>query len=121
MKKLILIIGFAIVSTAFYTGCSTTQVQTITKTEAVLISSVDTAMNVWHDWVVAGKATQAQVDAVKKAYNYYYDAQQVLKAALEMSTVSTGTNAPTSDVTTANNAVLNAEQTVVDLVKTFTK
>src|ERR1035437_8843236 len=91
MKRLILASLLAVTLVVSSTSCSTSPTAAIVTSEAVVITSVDTGMKVWHDWVVAGKATQSQVDAVKKAYNYYYDAQQVAKAGLEMSLVS-GTN-----------------------------
>ena len=63
------------------TGCNTVGT-TAYKVEAVVIPTVDAAMNTWGDWVRAGKATQAQVDAVKGYYNQYYAAQLKLHDAL---------------------------------------
>ena len=121
MRNLILALFLTVAILGGSTGCTTNQVSTITKTEGVTIASVNTAMQVWHDWVMAGKATQSQLDTVKKAYGVYYDAQQQMKAALELASINSNTNSTASDMTTANAAVANAGQSLINLISTFTK
>jgi hypothetical protein len=103
-------------------GCKNTSPQgVIYTTEGTAITAVDTGMKAWHDWVVAGKATQAQVDTVKTAYQSYYAAQQVAKAALEKYIVATSTNSITasSDAQRANQSVADAEQALVSIINSF--
>lgn len=64
-------------------GCGSTPVDTVGKVEGITVPSVNAAMSGWRDWVVAGHATQAQVDAVKKAYITYYNAQLVASNAVD--------------------------------------
>jgi len=88
------------------------------RTEAVIIPSVNSVMLGWHDYVVAGHATQTQVDAVKKAYNTYRDAQLIAKAALEKYIAD-----PTKEgeVAAANAAVSAAKNALIDLVAGYLK
>ncbi len=113
----------AVIITAASTGCKTSDVQNTIKAEGVLITAVDTGMNVWHDYVVAhltdGKVTQAQIDTVKTAYNAYADAQAVAKAAIEkLLTHQGGTQ---SDVDAANAAVTAAEIKLLSIFNQFIK
>lgn len=108
-----------IVLLATETGCSTSAIGVIAKSEGVLITSVNTGMNVWGDYVRAGHATQSQVDQVKSAYNDYFNAQQLAKAAIEKKMASGSTD--TTEVDTANAAVTNAENAVVSLINQFLK
>lgn len=108
----------ALASPVAFTGCGTVAT-TAYQVESVAIPSVDTAMKIWADWVKAGHATQSQVDQVKSAYNKYYDAQLVVKAALIKYLASKDTASQT-DLSTASAAVSAAEVAVIDLVKQFT-
>lgn len=119
MKKLL--VSIMLVSTIFmYTGCATSPVGKAVQANSVIIYGVDNSMKAWHDYVVAGNATQQQVDQVKVAYGYYYNAQLLNKAALEKWLIS-GTPEDTAAVQTANNAVQRAEQALIDLINSFLK
>ena len=98
------------------TGCKT-PADTAYKTEGVIIASVDTGMRIWSDQVNTGHATQKQVDAVKSAYQAYYDAQMLAKAALEKYIASQTKDA--TDVTTANAAVTAAENSLLSILNQF--
>lgn len=112
------VLSLALLSCIFYAGCKS-PVQTAIKADGVLIVSVDTGMNLWHDRVVAGKATQSQVDAVHKAYNQYYDAQMTAKAVIEKVLTNVSTNS--ADAATANAAVSNAESSLISLLNQYIK
>ncbi len=118
MKKYIFI---ALTSLCIITAGSSCKnpTQNAIKAEAVIIKSVDTGMQIWKDQVIAGKATQSQVDEVKKAYEAYYGAQQIAKAAIEKSLASGSTNS--TDVVTANDAVSNAETSLLYLLNQYIK
>lgn len=126
MKQIILPAAFFLCLCSvlvFQPGCGTTPVQTTIKAEGVLITSVDTGMNLWHDYVVAhltdGKVTQKQIDTVKNGYNAYVTAQSVAKAAIEK--LLAGTGATQADVDTANAAVKTAEQSLISTLNTYIK
>lgn len=112
------VIGALLVCTVLLTGCLTTD--GVVKTEGVLITTVDTGMSIWASYVTThqsdGKVTQAQVDKVKTAYNAYYTAQQIAKAAIEKSIAGTGTAA---DVATANAAVINAQTSLLAIINQY--
>lgn len=99
------------------TGCKSSPIGVVAKTEGVLITSVNTGMNVWGDYVRAGHATQAQVDTVKADYNLYFNAQQVAKAAIEKALAAGSTDL--TEVNTANAAVTNAENAVISVINQF--
>lgn len=99
------------------TGCGTTPINATVKAEGVIIASVDTGMKIWADQVNAGKATQAQVDTIKTAYNAYYDAQMVAKAAIEKVIVNGSTNV--TDIATANTSVSSAEVALLSVLNQF--
>lgn len=100
------------------TGCGSTPVQTVIKTNSVLIVTVHQGMLAWADYVRAGHATQNQVDTVKKAYNAYYDAEMILKATLEKVLAANAT-ATQADIDTANAAVNVAESSLISLLNQF--
>lgn len=106
-----------IVGVATLTGCNSTPATAAYKTEGVIITSVDTGMRIWADQVNTGHATQKQVDTVKQAYNAYYDAQMLAKAALEKYIASTTKDA--NDVATANAAVGQAEAALLSVLNQF--
>lgn len=86
---------------------------TVYKSEGTLITTVDSAMQAWSDYVKRGLATQSQVDVVKAAYIKYYNAQQIAKVGLHFSLQ--GTNAPPVNMAD----VQNAEIALIQLVTSF--
>lgn len=120
MKKLIIsaMLGFAMLATV--PSCSTTANNRAVKIESAVIPSVNIAMELWADRVRAGKATQSQVDTVKIAYENYYNAQLMLKAALERS-IMLKTPASESEVLAANTSMQIAKQAVLNILEQFTK
>lgn len=109
-------------SMPLFVGCSTTPVQATIKSEGILIVSVDAGMNAWHDYVVDhltdGKVTQKQIDIVKQAYNTYWNAQQVAKAAIKLALKD-----PTkqSDVDSANASLKTAEASLISILNQYLK
>jgi hypothetical protein len=121
MKKLI-VSSLLIASTFIFCGAScnkTSVVQPIVQSEGVIVTSVDTGMKLWSLYVNSGNATQAQVDQVKAAYVTYFNAQNAAKALLETATVSGSTNSV--DLSTANTAVVTAENSLLAILSTYLK
>ena len=120
--KILLIAALLSIATGFY-GCATTPIQGSIKAEAILITSVDTGMLLWHDYVFAhlsdGKVTQKQIDSVRAAYSTYYNAQQVAKAAIMKVLTNVSTNQV--DVNMANNAVEDAKQSLLNILNQYIK
>lgn len=119
MKSLnkFLLIGLLIASPIMYQGCGSTPIATANNANALVITSVNTGMTTWASYVNSGKATQAQVDSVKNAYQAYYNAELIVKATLETS-INT-TNANTNDIATASIAVTNAQTALLALLNQF--
>ena len=111
------------VSACAFTGCRSTPIQTAITTEGVLITSVNTGMQVWKSYVIAhqsdGKVTQDQIDKVHQAYDAYYTAQQAAKAVIEK-ILANMSNDPT-DLTNANMAVTSAENQLLNLLNSYIK
>jgi len=77
-------------------------------------------MHIWYDRVIAGNATQNQVDTVKAAYVTYYNAQQLAKAALEKWAASGNPSDGAAHVV-ANQAVANAQTSLLNLINLYIK
>ena len=99
-------------------GCGTNAPTKAAQAEQILITSVNVAMSQWASHVNAGKATQAQIDNVRKAYEAYYTAQTVAKAAIEKAIVKDPSATP-ADVATAASAVQSAEVAILGLVNSY--
>lgn len=95
----------------------------IVQTEGVLITTVDTGMKTWDMYVTVhqndGKVTQAEVNAVHSAYNTYYYAQEMSKAALESYIANNTTNS--AAILTANQSVVTAETALLSLLNQYIK
>lgn len=100
-------------------GCGTNAPTKAAQGEQILITSVNAGMDQWVAYVNSGKAKQSQIDAVHNAYDAYYAAQQVAKAVIEKAIAGQG--ATQADVTTANQAVTNAENVLLALLNQFIK
>lgn len=112
-----LLIGLLIASPILYQGCGSTPVATANNSNALLITSVNTGMTTWAGYVNSGKATQAQINAVKSYYNTYYNAELVVKAALETSVNTTNSNA--ADLATASSSVTVAETALLNMLNQY--
>lgn len=99
-------------------GCFSTTTGKVVQAEGVIITSVDVGMKSWKDYVVAGKATQNQVDTVKKYYDIYYNAQLASKAALEKYVASKSAD-DLAATTTASDAVNQAEAGLLTLLNGY--
>ncbi len=119
----LLLIAILCVTLLNAAGCSTSKTQNAIKAEGALITTVDTGMGLWRDYVTLhvsdGKVTQKQIDTVRLAYNSYYAAQQVAKAAIEK--VMSGVSTNQADIATANAAVANAEAQLLSILNTYIK
>lgn len=108
-------------STALYTGCKTPPAVIATKAEGVIVNSVDVGMNTWKLYVTAnisnGKVTQKQLDDVHAAYDTYYNAQLIAKAALE-TYIITGSTDMTA-INTANASVAQAQVALLTLLNQY--
>lgn len=83
MKKLLaLLVCLSLLApiTLTQSGCANPGA-TSHKVEVTTIPSVNAAMDQWKDYVLAGKASQAQLDQIKSAYQVYFTAQVHAKAA----------------------------------------
>lgn len=119
MKKLFNSIVLGTTLLVLAPGCKNPKATSV-QVETVIIKSVDVAMNVWHDYVVANKPPQSKIDNVHAAYNYYYNSQLIAKAALEQWVANTN---PTTEAewVQANQAVTEASNSVIQLVKLLMK
>jgi hypothetical protein len=125
MKKLIalwsLIIAVFITSAALsFIGCKSTPQTVAVKTEGVIIKSVDTAMMAWKDYTDTHVVSQSSIDKVHSAYDKYYRAQIVAKAALE-AWIASKTPDNEKEWETANRAIGEASANVIELVKGLLK
>ena len=122
-KFLAVLIAIAAIFSITTPGCATKPVQKVIQTEGVLITTVNTGMEIWADYVnrhlTDGKVTQKQLDTIKDAYAAYYVAQMVAKATIEKILANVSTN--TMDVTTANQAVTVAEINLIQLLNLYIK
>lgn len=119
LKRLILPLLLLSSSLILGEGCATTPAGKATQAETTVITSVDVAMQIWHDYVVSGKATQAQVDKVKGYYTAYYNAQIVAKAALEKWVASGNVSDDVASIDTMH-SVNDASASLMNLVSQFT-
>lgn len=118
----VILLTGAIAGVGLVNGCvGTTPVTVAAKTEGVVIPTVNAAMFSWRDWVVAGHATQAQVDQVKKSYDSYYSAQLVASNSFVAYFANTGNTTNTANV--ALDAVLktatDSQTNLLFLLKSF--
>ena len=120
MKKLISLFCALALTGAVFTACTTKTTNTIVKVESGVITSVNVGMGIWKNRVTAGKATQAQVDNVKAAYNTYYNAQLVLKAALEKS-IASNNSLDEAALNTANASMVDAKNAVLAIFNQYVK
>lgn len=116
MLNKIIIIGLLLCS-PLITGCGSTPITTANNANAIIITSVNAGMTLWAAYVKSGKATQAQINAVKSYYTTYYNAELAVKAALEVSISTTNSNA--ADVATANSSVTNAETALINILAQY--
>jgi hypothetical protein len=126
MNKALFVMSLLAIATIFgniTNGCATKPVQKVIQGEGILITSVDTGMKIWADYVNAhltdGKVTQKQLDTVKEAYNAYYASQMTAKAVIEKILSNVSTNQ--ADALTANLAVKNAEAELLNLLNSYIK
>lgn len=98
------------------TGCGSTPQATATHVAGAQVLTVDAAMQAWAEWVNAGYATQAQVDAVRDAYMTYYIAAQAEKKTLLASVQGTDPNAPKDAWQTAASAARAAQNDLIALI-----
>lgn len=101
-------------------GCKAPPEVVTYKVEGVTINAVDNSMKAWGDYVRAGHAKQSEVDAVKKAYGQYYDAQMIAKAALEKY-IASKSPADQAGADAANLAVAKAQGALLSLVVSLTQ
>lgn len=116
MKRIfsvLLIVSCVFVPTTF-TGCATPPARIATNVAGTQVITVDAAMNAWRDWVIAGHATQAQVDRVKALYRKYYAAALIEQRGLE-------TYVNTKDETAYKAALAAVAATSADLISFITQ
>ncbi len=119
MKKLFLTAAIT-TSLTLFEGCKAPPQVVAYKTEGTVIYTVDSAMKIWSDYVNSGHATPDQVYKVHKAYDYYYNSQQIARVALEMYVASTQTENQAKWVI-ANEEVAKAQAAVINLVQELMK
>lgn len=104
-----------------FSGCGSTPEATATHLAGTTVATVDSAMQAWGDWVRAGNATQAQMDAVKAAYAKYYAAATASDKALEayVAAKASNPNADRSTYTAAIAAAQSAQSELLNLITVF--
>lgn len=105
---------------AMFEGCGTNAPTKAAQSEQVVITSVNVAVKQIVSAINAGKLTQKQCDTFKTAYVAYYDAQQVARAAIERFNAA-DPKATAQDMADAQNAVNNAEMTLLGIVNGLLK
>lgn len=103
-----------------FTACKTPPQNIAYKAEGVVITTVDSTMKAWADFVRTHDVPQSQIDAVHQAYDKYYSAQLVARAAME-TWVASKTEASATEWKTANADTVTAAQALIDVVKGFLK
>jgi len=116
-NKLMSTLAALVIASTAVSCKSTNTITTVTQVEGVVIKTVDVGMQTWRDYVVAGKASQAQVNTVMNAYNTYYNAQMIAKGAIEQYLATGSTNQ--ADVAVANQAVSQAETSLLSLLNQY--
>lgn len=96
-------------------GCGTTPERAALTAAGVQVLTVDAAMKAFHDQAVAGKVTQAQLDAVNKWYPVYYNAGVIQKQAFKAYVASKSPDTKQAlDVAVAS--FLSAESNIVAIL-----
>lgn len=118
--KTTLSVAFLALGLLTFTGCTTGTNNNVAKAESVAIPSVNAAMDLWKTRVESGLVTQKQVDQVKVAYEAYYHAQLVMKAALEKSISS---KLPSDEAATAAAAksATEAQAAIIAIIQQLLK
>lgn len=120
IKNFLAILCFGCVLVTLAPGCKSPGVAaTAIKGEGIIITTVDTGMKLWAVYVNVGKATQDQVDQVKKFYVTYYNAQLMAEAALQKY-IATGSADP-AEINAANAAVLAAQTPLLTILNQYIK
>lgn len=117
-----IIIGLLLVLLAVAPGCKTPPDRVAVTSAETVVITVDAAMQAWREQVVAGKATQTQVEAVRSAYNKYYAASLVERDALRVYATANTNSVPltfTTGLQTAVGAALSAKTDLLNLVTQF--
>jgi len=102
-------------------GCGSTPLTTSYKIEGTMITTVDKAMQAWSDYVnqPSNKVTQAQVDAVKQAYETYYNTQLSAKGAID-AYIALQSPANSNNVIVATASIGSSAAAVVSIIQSFT-
>src|SRR5579859_2583580 len=72
-------------------GCGTNAPTKAAQAEQIVITTANKAVQYVVKQINAGKLTQKQCDKFKTVYTDYYDAQQLVKAAIEKANATTPT------------------------------
>jgi hypothetical protein len=99
-------------------GCGTDATTTAVNADAVVIPTVNAAMQIWAAEVNAGKATSNQIVSVSNSYAIYYQSQLIL-SNLAMAYVTTPSTNLSQAITTAEQAVAASGSNVVAIVNAF--
>jgi hypothetical protein len=123
---LLALLGCTVLGSVILTGCGTTKATKMAQGAQILITSVNDGMQVWRDYVNAGKATASQIAKVKNADRGYTTAMHVLGAANEKLAVAEETNTAdkaqlAADAETANQSVKDAESALLALLNQYIK
>ena len=90
-------------------SCAATPAQVAYRTVGLTVNTVDTGMKLWADYVVAGRATDDQQMAVRRAHDRYRTAARDIGVVLE----ATNT-APTPE------QLSSAAAALIELIQQFT-
>lgn len=98
------------------TGCASTQ-RNAYRTVGITTVTVDHAMQAWAEFVNAGHADPAQIDAVRSAYAKYFAAMNV---AIDIGkSAATAPDADTTALATALTLAADAQANLLNLIQQF--
>lgn len=96
-------------------GCGTNTPTKAAQVDKVVITTVNDGVKIIVKKINAGQLTQKQCDSFNDYYQKYYDAQQIVKAAIEKVN-SAGATATVDDINRAQTAVNSAERALLDFI-----
>lgn len=121
MKRLLWIVAIvALLPLELLTpGCATTPLGKAVQADGVVLIGVNQGMRAWHDYVIAGRATQKQLEAVQAAYTIYYNAELLAKAKFESAINAANPAAAQKDLDAAIASATAAKASLLLLIQTY--
>lgn len=115
---MILAMGMLIMGVLTLSGCGINPQTKVAQGEKIIITAVNDGIKIIVKKINAGQLTQRQCDTFNSYYQKYYDAQMVVKAAIEKVN-SAGATATMDDVNRAQTAVNQAEAALLNFINSL--